>query len=139
FIYFLGRKKDIVRRAGENIAAAEVEAVLRKHPKVVDAAIIAVPDRLRGEEAKAYVVLTSGEDQRSLPPRELARLCETQLARFKVPRYWAYVSGDLPRTPSMRVRKDELRAAGPLAGVIWDRDAEPGARTGAEGGQRERA
>ncbi len=122
FVYFIGRKKDIVRRSGENISATEVEAVLRKHPSVVDAAIVAVPDGLRGEEAKAYVVLADGESQESVPPAELAQLCESELARFKVPRYWAYVAGDLPRTPSMRVRKEELRSAQPLDGVIWDRD-----------------
>ena len=57
YLYFLGRKKDIVRRAGENVAAAEVEDVLRSHPEVLEAAVVAVPDELRGEEVKAYVAL----------------------------------------------------------------------------------
>ena len=57
FYYFLGRKKDMIRRGGENIAAAEVEAVLRAHPKILDAAVIPVPDEVRGEEVKAYVLL----------------------------------------------------------------------------------
>jgi acyl-CoA synthetase (AMP-forming)/AMP-acid ligase II len=51
--YFVGRKKDIIRRSGENLAAAEVEEVLRAHPKVLEVAVIGVPDDLRGEEVKA--------------------------------------------------------------------------------------
>src|SRR5581483_7599255 len=55
YLYFQGRAKDIVRRAGENIAAAEVEQVLRGHPDVLEAAVIAAPDDLRGEEVHAVI------------------------------------------------------------------------------------
>ena len=60
-MYFVGRKKDIVRRAGENIAAGEVEEVLRSHPTVIDAAVVPVEDQLRGEEVLAHIYTASDE------------------------------------------------------------------------------
>ena len=123
FLYFAGRKIDMIRRSGENIACAEVEEVLRSHPKVLDAAVIAVPDPLRGEEIKAYVLPVAGVSAESLPPEEIVDHCRAKLARHKIPRYIEYRSKEFPRTPSMRVKKDELRAerADLLAGV-WDRE-----------------
>jgi crotonobetaine/carnitine-CoA ligase len=70
--------------------------------------VIAVPDEVRGEEIKAYVVLADGHDCAGLPPTELAGFCAGKLAYFKVPRYWAYAQS-LPMTPSERVAKGELR------------------------------
>jgi crotonobetaine/carnitine-CoA ligase len=121
FLYFSGRKKDIIRRSGENLTAAEVEDVLRLHPGVLDAAVLAVPDVERGEEVKAYIVLVAGETQASVPPEELTRFCADRLAPYKVPRYVEYRAEDFPRTPSMRVRKEVLRAERPdLAADCWD-------------------
>jgi len=122
FYYFLGRKKDMVRRGGENIAAAEVEAVLRAHPKIQDAAVIPVPDDIRGEEVKAYVLLAEGCVADDLPPEEIVAHCADRLAAFKVPRYVEYRSADFPRTPTMRVRKEELKAAPDLTADSWDRE-----------------
>jgi crotonobetaine/carnitine-CoA ligase len=121
--YFLRRKKDIIRRGGENIAAAEVEQVLRSHPMILDAAVIPVADDLRGEEVKAYVQLLPGESSESLPPEEIAEYCGRKLARYKIPRYIEYRTTDFPRTPSMRVRKELLRLEkdDPTSGV-WDRE-----------------
>ena len=62
--HFVGRKKDIIRRGGENISASSLEQVLMSHPKIMDAAVIPVPDKIRGEEVKAYVVLKPGRDRR---------------------------------------------------------------------------
>ena len=73
FLYFMGRKKDIIRRSGENLAAAEVEDVLRAHPKVLEAAVIPVPDELRGEEVKAYVLPVDGRDAETDPARGAGR------------------------------------------------------------------
>jgi carnitine-CoA ligase len=120
--YFLGRKKDMVRRGGENIAAAEVEDVLRAHPKIRDAAVIAVPDEIRGEEVKAYVLLAEGCAADELPPEEIVAHCADRLAAFKVPRYVECRSADFPRTPTMRVRKEELRAVPDLTANAWDRE-----------------
>lgn len=123
FIYFRGRMKDIVRRSGANIAAAEVEQVLRGHPKVLEAAIIAVPDDLRGEEAKAFVLPVDGESAETLPPAELADFCAARLAPYKVPRYFSYRTSDFDRTPSMRVKKEALRQEPATGPGVWDREA----------------
>ena len=121
FLYFLGRKKDMIRRSGENVAAAEIEEVLRTHPKILDAAVIPEPDELRGEEIKAFVQLVAGESPDSVPPDAIAAHCAERLAAFKVPRYIAYQVGDFPRTPSLRVRKELLRATSHSASC-WDRE-----------------
>jgi crotonobetaine/carnitine-CoA ligase len=122
FYYFMGRKKDIIRRSHENIAATEVEDVLRQHPKVLEAAVIAVPDPIRGEEVKAYVLLTEGNSRETLPPEEIIAHCEARLARFKVPRYIEYRLEDFPRTPSMRVLKEALKLEKNLVSNAWDRE-----------------
>jgi crotonobetaine/carnitine-CoA ligase len=106
-IFYLGRTKDPIRRSGDNISAAEVEGVLIEHPDVFAAACVPVPDDLRGEEVKAYVVLREGIPEGWVPPEALSKWCSDRLAYFKVPRFWTFV-GDLPRTPSERVAKSVL-------------------------------
>ncbi|MCP4326910.1 MAG: ATP-dependent acyl-CoA ligase [Alphaproteobacteria bacterium] len=120
-IFFVGRDKDMIRRSGENIAAAEIETVLAQHDAVRLAACLGVPDDLRGEEVMAFVVLQPGHSAETLPPPDLAAFCDDRLAYFKVPRYWAY-RDDLPRTPSERVRKEALKGerGDPRVGA-WDR------------------
>ena len=104
-IFYVGRKKEMIRRSGENISAAEVEDAIGLHPDVRLVACVPVPDELRGEEVKAYVVLEPTKE--SVTPKELADFCSERLAYFKVPRYWEY-RDDLPRTPSERVAKHVL-------------------------------
>ena len=105
FLYFVDRKKDIIRRRGENISSQEVENVVKRHPNVLDCAVLAVPSELGEDEVKAYVTPREG----AIPdPQELVYWCADNLAYFKVPRYWE-VRDELPRTPSLRVRKDVLR------------------------------
>jgi len=117
-VFYLGRTKDMIRRSGENISAAEVEEVIASHPAVRLAACLPVPDELRGEEVKAYVVPNPGAEA---TPQELAAWCEERLAYFKIPRYWTF-RDDLPRTPSERVAKGELKAeAEDLRTGAWDR------------------
>ena len=111
-VYLVGRLKDMIRRAGENVSAREVEDVLMTHKDVRLAAVIAVPDDLRGEEVKAFVSV-GGE----VLVADLAEHCEQRLARFKVPRYWE-VCDDLPVTDSHRVAKARLV---PAPGRTWDR------------------
>jgi carnitine-CoA ligase len=122
FYYFIGRKKDIIRRSGENVAAAEIEDVIRSHPKVQDVAVIPVPDDLRGEEIKAYVLPVDGETP---SPDELVEHCAERLAKYKVPRYIEFRDTDFERTPSLRVRKEVLKQGDLVAGA-WDREAEHG-------------
>lgn len=112
YFHWVGRLKDMIRRSGENIAAAEVESVLIEYPAVQAAAVIAVPDVLRGEEVKAYIILKSGESRDRVPPETLHAFAAQKLAAFKLPRYIEYVD-HLPLTPSERVAKHLLIAAKP--------------------------
>ncbi|GAB3565739.1 ATP-dependent acyl-CoA ligase [Amycolatopsis endophytica] len=114
-ISYVGRTKDMIRRSGENVSADEVERALLLHPAVELAAVTAVPDDLRGEEIKAFIV-AAGETTAD----ELAAFCETQLAYFKVPRYWTFTA-DLPRTPSERIAKGRLAA---IDDPVYDRTAQ---------------
>ena len=72
--------------------------------------MLPVPDKLRGEEVKAYIVLKEGESTEDVPPEEIVEFAKQKLAYFKVPRYIEYAE-DLPRTPSERVEKHKLIAA----------------------------
>jgi crotonobetaine/carnitine-CoA ligase len=122
FMYFAGRKRDLIRRSGQNLSAAEVEEVLRSHPKVLEAAVIPVPDLERGEEVKAYVQLVDGETPATVPGEDLVSFCATKLVRYKVPRYIEYRT-EFPRTPSMRVKKEDLKAEREdLTEGCWDRE-----------------
>jgi carnitine-CoA ligase len=104
FYYFAGRKKDAIRRRGENVSAWEIERVASACPGVEECAAIGVPSDLGEDDIKLFVRRAEG---RSLAPLDLIRWCEERLAYFQVPRYIAFVD-DLPKTPSERVRKDEL-------------------------------
>ena len=120
FLYFVDRKKDIIRRRGENISSQEVENVIKSNPSVLDCAVLAVPSELGEDEVKAYVTPRPGAE---VNPEEVARWCAENLAYFKVPRYWE-VRPELPRTPSLRVRKDVLRQEREdLIAGCYDREA----------------
>ena len=105
FLYFVDRKKDIIRRRGENISSQEVENVIKRNPNVLDCAVLAVPSELGEDEVKAYVTPRDGA---SVDPEDIIYWCAEHLAYFKVPRYLE-IRDELPRTPSLRVRKDVLR------------------------------
>lgn len=108
FYWFVGRKKDIIRRFTENIAACEVEAVIREIPEIADVAAVPVPDDKWGEEVKIYVELKSGFLPTDLPVDRILAHARTRLAAFKVPRYVAFIP-TLPRTvTSNKVLKREL-------------------------------
>lgn len=101
---FVSRKKEVIRRRGENLSPAEVEAALELHPAVAEAAVIGVPDELTEEEVKAFVVAAPGG---YVDPRGLAAHAAEHLARFKVPRYIEVVD-ELPHTPTGRLAKHRL-------------------------------
>lgn len=121
YLYFVDRVKDMVRRGDENISSEEVERVLNSHPQIAESAVIAVPDQIRGEEVKAYVVLKLTATPETVPADEIWKFCQQHLAAFKVPRYIEYLS-ELPKTPSSKVQKNILRAAStePSA-MVYDR------------------
>ena len=107
YFYIVGRVKDMIRRAGENIAAREVESVINALPQVAESAAVPVPDDIRGEEVKAYVVLREDFSPEDLPIDSVVAHCAARLARFKVPRYITY-SDALPKTPSGKIAKKQL-------------------------------
>ena len=120
YYYIVGRVKEMIRRAGENISAREVEAVLREMHEVVEAAAVPVPDATRGEEVKVFVVLRPGLSPEDVPPSRVVAHCEANLARFKVPRYVAYLDR-LPKTPSEKIAKHLLNGPPHAAVPTYDR------------------
>jgi acyl-CoA synthetase (AMP-forming)/AMP-acid ligase II len=105
--YFLvGRLKDMIRRGSENIAAIEVESVICEHGRVLMAAVVPEKDEARGEEVKAYVQLNPGA---RLEPQELLEFLRPKLAKFKLPRYVAFVDS-FPLTPSEKIAKHKLNS-----------------------------
>jgi crotonobetaine/carnitine-CoA ligase len=107
FVYFVDRAKDMIKRSGENVAASEVEAVLKDHPAVFDAAVIGIPDPIRDEAIKAFVILHEGTN---VSADELIGWCAERLARFRVPEVVEFRS-EFPRTSVGKIQKHLLRAA----------------------------
>ncbi len=106
-LYFVDRKKNIIRRSGENIAAAEVEAVLQAHQDVAQVAVLAVPDEVREEEVMACIVPMAGvAPDRALAER-LAAWCAERLAYFKAPG-WVLFVDSLPTTGTQKVQKTQI-------------------------------
>lgn len=118
FYWLVGRTKDMIRRSGENIAAREIEAVIRELPEIADVAAVPVRDERRGEEVKVYLELKTGLTRDDVPAERVLEHARARLAPFKVPRYVAFVP-TLPRTvASNKVVKRELMDIGdPLSGT----------------------
>jgi carnitine-CoA ligase len=117
YFYFIDRKKDVIRRRGENISSYEIERVINTHPKVQEAALVGVPSELSEEEVLAVLILREGEE---LKPEELLDFCQPRMAHFAVPRYIRFVK-EFPRTPSQRIEKYKLRTEG-ITSDTWDRE-----------------
>lgn len=117
YFYFVDRKKDAMRRRGENISSFEVEKVINKHTQVLECAVFAVPSELGEDEVKVNVVL---KENQALSPEELIEFCSENMAYFAVPRYVEFVS-ELPKTPTNRVEKYRLRKLG-ITENTWDRE-----------------
>jgi fatty-acyl-CoA synthase len=105
FFYIGGRYKDMIKSGGENIYAAEVEAVFREHPAVKDAALIGKPDKTWDEVGLMVVVL---ENDKSVTEDELKEFCRERLARFKVPKEIVFAN-ELPYSAYGKVEKTKLR------------------------------
>jgi crotonobetaine/carnitine-CoA ligase len=106
YLYFVDRRKDLIKRSGENVATGEVERVVGEHPAVFECAAVGVPDPLRDEAIHVFVVLRQGA---SVTAEELVEHCRQRLARFKVPDVVEIVP-DLPRTSVGKIQKHLLRA-----------------------------
>lgn len=105
FLYFLDRKKDIVRRAGENISSFEVESVIKAMDAVDEVAVIPSPDEFYTEVVKALVRV---KDDEELSPAEIVDHCRGELASFKLPQYVEFVD-EFPYTPTGKIQKQKLR------------------------------
>ena len=110
-LYFVDRNKNIIRRSGENIAAAEVEATLLAHPDVAEVAVVAAPDEVREQEVFACIVLRAPETASEDTARALFAWANERLAYFKPPG-WVLFLDALPKTSTQKVQKSELFAGG---------------------------
>lgn len=107
FIFFLGRKKDSLRRRGENISAWEVERVINDHPAVEESALIGVTNEFADEDLKLFVKL---KPDQQLCAADLLLWCQPRLAAFQIPRFVAFVD-EFPKTPTQRIQKQFLSKA----------------------------
>ncbi|KRF61040.1 ATP-dependent acyl-CoA ligase [Bacillus sp. Soil768D1] len=105
YFYFVDRIKDMIKRAGENVAANEVESALADYEGVYEAAVISIPDEMRDEAIKAYVILHKNSN---ITEDELILYCRKRLAKFKVPDTIEFVD-EFPRTAVGKVQKHILR------------------------------
>lgn len=119
YLYFSDRKKEAIRRRGENISAYEVELVLCRHPAVVEAAAVPVPSELGEDDVMAYLVLAP--DARVEYP-EIIEYCAANMAYYMVPRYLEVID-ELPKTPSEKIEKYKLKLdAAKRLDLFWDRE-----------------
>lgn len=118
FFFFVDRKKDYLRRRGENVSSQEVEAIFRQHPDLSDFAVHAVPSDVTEDDIKLTAILKTGTQ---LTERELLEWAVERLPYFAVPRYIEFRQ-DLPRNPVGRVLKYQLRDEGVTA-TTWDMEA----------------
>ena len=116
-LYFVGRKKEVIRRRGENISAFEIEEVVSAHPAVMECAAIGIPSELTDEDVKLCVVL---RQDMPLKPQDLIQFCTGKMAQFMIPRYVEFVD-ELPKTPTQKVEKYRLKELG-VTGSTWDRE-----------------
>ncbi len=106
YVAITGRIKDLVIRGGENISPREIEEFLYRHPDILDAQVIGVPDEKYGEELMAWVRMRPGTEP--LTAEAVREFCRGQLAHFKIPRY-VHVVDEFPMTVTGKVRKVQMR------------------------------
>jgi acyl-CoA synthetase (AMP-forming)/AMP-acid ligase II len=110
YLYFVDRKKNVIRRSGENISAVEVESVLAQHPRVAAVAVAAAPDEVRGDEVLAIIVRRDPQADEDLPAlaAQITQHALQQLAYYKAPGYVAFVNA-LPLTLSQKVQRAQTK------------------------------
>jgi len=114
YLYFEGRVKDTIRRKGENISSEAIEHVLNAHPKILESAVVGVPDDIAEEEIKAYVI---PKEEESITPQSVIDWCRKGLPNFMVPRYIEFTKR-FEKTGSEKIRKFKLKEKG--IGKAWD-------------------
>jgi len=116
YYYFVDRKKDVIRRRGENLAPYDVESVMNRHPAVFEVVVVGVPSPLGEEDVKAFVQLKPGA---TASPKELFEFCVQHLPFFMVPKYIEFLE-EIPKTANQKAQRYVLRAR--KGGVEHDRD-----------------
>jgi acyl-CoA synthetase (AMP-forming)/AMP-acid ligase II len=107
-LFFVDRKKNVIRRSGENIAAVEVESVLQQHPLIRSVAVAAVPDDIRGDEVFACIIPEHAVPDRKAAAREIVAWCMQRLAYYKAPGYIAFVDA-IPLTSTNKIQRGTLK------------------------------
>ncbi len=109
YLYFVDRKKNVIRRSGENISAVEVESVLLQHPAIANVAVAAIPDAVRGDEVFACIIpRPDAPADRAALARDIVSFCLTRLAYYKAPGYIAFVES-LPLTSTQKIQRGALK------------------------------
>jgi len=106
YLYFVGRKDDLIKTKGERVSPKEIENILCHHDSVADAAVIGVPDKMLGSAIKAFVVTKS---QNSLAQKDILKHCKENMEIFMVPKYVEFID-ELPKTPNGKIDKKLLKA-----------------------------
>ncbi len=104
-LFILGRKKEMIIAKGQNIYPSDIEDVLSTHPKVAEAAVVGIPDELRGEVIRAVISLKAGE---TATEQEIKRFCLERIANYKVPKQVVFLDS-LPKTATGEIRKEDLK------------------------------
>jgi 2-aminobenzoate-CoA ligase len=114
YFWFVSREDDIIKSSGYRIGPEEIEITLAKHPAVADVGVIGVPDEVRGQIAKAFVVLKPDE---TLSAEDLIAFCKGKIATYKLPREIVIVD-ELPRTPTGKLLRRVLKQREPAAPAV---------------------
>jgi acetyl-CoA synthetase/medium-chain acyl-CoA synthetase len=114
YFWFVGRKDDVIKSSGYRIGPSEVESVMLEHPAVLDVAVVGMPDKIRGQIVKAFVVLNPEYPPTDNLRRELQQYCKSTTAPFKYPREIEFLHA-LPKTISDKTRRFKLRETAPNA------------------------
>lgn len=121
YLYFIDRKKEAIRRRGENISAYEVELILSRHPAILEVAAIPVPSEMSEDEVMVYVVLKPGQ---RLSPHEVVHFSIEHMNYYMVPRFVEFLA-ELPKTATEKIEKYKLKQdAQARRAQLWDRERE---------------
>ncbi len=104
-LFISGRKKEMIIVKGQNIYPSDIEETLHNHPKVAEAAVVGIPDKLRGELVRAVISLKAGE---ATTEEEIRQFCRKHMADYKVPKQVIFMNS-LPKTATGKIRKEDLR------------------------------
>jgi crotonobetaine/carnitine-CoA ligase len=121
YLFFVDRKKESIRRRGENISAYEVELIISRHPSILEVAAVPVSSELSEDDVMVYVVLKIGE---ALTHAEVVHFAAENMSYFMVPRFVEFID-ELPKTPSEKLEKYKLKkSAEERREQLWDRERE---------------